>query len=207
MNDQNQFALFESIARADERIRAVTLEGSRVNPNIASDPLIRVLLDKDGLYSVIPAPSDELFWVSKPSQECFDDCCNEFWCVSTYVVKGLLRKQQLFVNWHIEHILRVELLRMLGWYLGAQNSFPFNAGKHDRNIPKYLEPENLSLLLSTYRLDSLAVCKDAFDSAIALFRQASQKVAEALGYHYPDYDVNVSKYNANAAICSVKDEE
>ena len=34
---REMFALFERVARSDERIRALTLEGSRVNPSVTPD--------------------------------------------------------------------------------------------------------------------------------------------------------------------------
>ena len=162
------FALFEEIACADERIRAMTLEGSRANPNatsdawqdydvtflvsdvegftcsdgwlgrfgdivlmqkpeamelfppdfptgwfsylmlfsdgvkidltlvpledgeayFAQDPLIRVLLDKDGLCPDALRPSDERFWVQRPPSAHARDCANEFYLSCTYVARG-----------------------------------------------------------------------------------------------------------------------
>ena len=229
------FALFEEIACADERIRAMTLEGSRANPNatsdawqdydvtflvsdvegftcsdgwlgrfgdivlmqkpeamelfppdfptgwfsylmlfsdgvkidltlvpledgeayFAQDPLIRVLLDKDGLCPDALRPSDERFWVQRPPSAHARDCANEFYLSCTYVARGLLRDELLCANWTFEQIVRVELLRMLGYAAGARHGFPMNAGKHDKLLPRLLEPAERELLLGTYRLDSV----------------------------------------------------
>lgn len=229
------FVLFEEIACADERIRAMTLEGSRANPNatpdawqdydvtflvsdvesftcsdewlgrfgdivlmqkpeamelfppdfpagwfsylmlfsdgvkidltlvpredgeayFAQDPLIRVLLDKDGLCPDALRPSDERFWVQRPPSAHVRDCANEFYLSCTYVARGLLRDELLCANWTFEQIVRVELLRMLGYAAGARHGFPLNAGKHDKLLPRLLEPAERELLLGTYRLDSV----------------------------------------------------
>ncbi len=191
-SSEEMFQLFEEMAEKDERIRVMTLEGSRVNPGITpdiyqdydltflvtdvgsfldsddwisafgecvfmqkpeamslfppdfpegwfsylmiygdgvkidltlvpvqdvekyfeQDPLIRVLLDKDGICSMAAAPSDERFWIQEPSESYFMDCCNGFWQVCHYAAKGLLREQLLYANHMMEKAVRTELLRM-----------------------------------------------------------------------------------------------
>lgn len=69
--------------------------------------------------------------------------------------RGLLRDELLCANWTFEQIVRVELLRMLGYAAGARHGFPLNAGKHDKLLPRLLEPAERELLLGTYRLDSV----------------------------------------------------
>ena len=61
----------------------------------AQDPLIRVLLDKDGLCPDALRPSDERFWVQRPPSAHVRDCANEFYLSCTYVARGLLRDELL----------------------------------------------------------------------------------------------------------------
>lgn len=273
-SSSEMFVLFEQIAQSDERIRVMTLEGSRVNPTItpdiyqdyditflvtemesflvsdewlsvfgeramlqkpegmslfppslgpgwfsylmlfkdgvkidlslvplkdkenyfASDPLIQVLLDKDGLCENMHPPSDKPFWIQCPSAEFYDDCANEFWLVSTYIVKGLLRGELLFANWHMEQILRKELLRMLSWHVGATRGYPVNVGKHHRDIVFYLSNDQNKLLMATYCLCSVDSAWDGLYAALTLFSEASQSVAQTLGFNYPDYEEEVRSY-------------
>lgn len=60
-----------------------------------SDGLVEVLLDKDDLVKSEVVANDQKYWIKKPTAREFDDCCNEFWWVTTYVVKGLARKEIL----------------------------------------------------------------------------------------------------------------
>ena len=53
------------------------------------------------------------YHVRKPSAREYDDCCNEFWNVTPYVIKGLCRKEILFAIDHFNQIVRHELLRMI----------------------------------------------------------------------------------------------
>ncbi len=54
----------------------------------------------------------------------YDDCCNEFWNVTTYAVKGLCRKEILFAIDHLNQILRHEILGFV---------YP----EYDKNITRY----------------------------------------------------------------------
>lgn len=263
-NSKEMFTLFENIVNNDPRIRVLTLEGSRVNPNVtpdiwqdyditflvndidsftcsdewlsvfgdrifmqkpeamelfpadmpegwfsylmlfsdgikidltlvpvetkdeyfSQDPLIRVLIDKDGICPALPAPTDENFWVQKPTEAFVNDCANEFLFVSTYVAKGLLRKELLFANWHFEQILHVELLRMLGYLAGSRKGFPLNTGKRDKWLFHFLTTEESEQLLACHRLDSLETAWDALYTALQLFEAAMKEVCHTLGYTY-----------------------
>ena len=68
---------------------------------LESDGLIRVLLDKDGRIGREIVPTDERYRLRKPTARMYDDCCNEFWNLAPYVVKGLCRREILFAADHL----------------------------------------------------------------------------------------------------------
>lgn len=268
------FALFDEVARSDGRIRALTLEGSRANPNaapdawqdyditflvtdvgsftrsdewlrrfgdivlmqkpeamdlfppdfpegwfsylmlfsdgakidltlvpcedaeayFAQDPLIRVLLDKDGICPALPEPTDERFWVQRPPSTHVRDCANEFYLSCTYAARGLLRDELLSANWTFEQIMRVELLRMLGYLAGARRGFPLNTGKHDKLLPRYLTAGEREALLDTYRLDSVEAAWRALRAAMDLLEASMTEVCEVLGYEIPNDRPQIDAY-------------
>lgn len=51
------------------------------------DGLREILLDKDGRVEEKPTPTDKEYHIQKPGARSFDDCCNEFWNITIYVVK------------------------------------------------------------------------------------------------------------------------
>ena len=268
------FALFKDVVRSDERIRTMTLEGSRVNPAVtpdawqdydltflvtdvgsftrsdewlarfgdivlmqkpeamelfppdfptgwfsylmlfsdgvkidltlipcedwgeyfASDSLIRVLYDKDGICPSLPEPTDERFWLQKPPSAHVRDCANEFYFACTYAARGLLRDELLFANWTFEQILRIELLRMLEYVAGTRNGFPLNTGKHDKWLPRFLTADEQAGLLATYRLDSVDATWNALRSAMDLFERDMVETCDSLGYDRPDDGSKTSVY-------------
>ena len=81
--------LFKDFNRIDLNLKKVE------NKNNCTDSLNKILLDKDNLFERILEPNDNDYLIRKPSQKEFIDCCNEFWWVTTYVLKGLARNELL----------------------------------------------------------------------------------------------------------------
>jgi len=162
-----------------------------------SDGLVQVLLDKDTVIRDEVLADDRQYWIKKPTANEFDDCCNEFWMVSTYVVKGLARKEILFAIDHLNEIARPNLLRMMAWQVGSAQGYTFSVGKNYKFINRYLPREDWEDLLSTYSGNGYPNMWQSLFTCYALFRKYSKAVAVSLGYPYPDYDEAISKYTAN----------
>ena len=158
------------------------------------DKLIKVLIDKDVRIKHAIIPTDIDYHIKKPTPGEYDDCCNEFWNVTTYVVKGLCRKEILFAIDHLNQILRHELLRMLSWKVGIETGFTLSAGKNYKFLDKYISKKLWSRLLSTYCMNSYENVWESLFICHELFREASKEVSEILCFVYPEYDKKVTKY-------------
>ncbi len=156
--------------------------------------LIKVLIDKDCRIKTDIVPTDIDYHVRKPSAREYDDCCNEFWNVTPYVVKGLCRKEILFAIDHLNQILRFELLRMMSWKGGIETGFTLSVGKNYKFLDKYIPEDLWNRLLSTYRMDSYENVWKSLFICHQLFREVSKEVAELLGFDYPEYDKKVIGY-------------
>ncbi|WDH82207.1 aminoglycoside 6-adenylyltransferase [Paenibacillus urinalis] len=159
-----------------------------------SDGLAQVLLDKDDLVKYEVIANDRQYWIKKPTAREFDDCCNEFWMVSTYVVKGLGRKEILFAIDHLNEIARPNLLRMMAWKIGSEKGYNFSVGKNYKFIEQYLPDEDWEKLLSTYAENGYQQMWQSLFTCYELFRIYSRAVSENLGYKYPGYDEAITKY-------------
>lgn len=149
------------------KIDLTLLPVSMLEEYLTRDKLVKIMLDKDNMIKTEIVPTDEDYYIKCPTERKFDDCCNEFWNVATYVSKGLLRGEILFAIDHMNEVLRHELLRMIKLW------------------------DNL---LNTYSMSSYEEMWKSFDLCLCLFKKISKKVADSLGYNYPDYDENVTKY-------------
>lgn len=161
---------------------------------LTRDKLIKVLIDKDTRIKKNIVPTDIDYHVKRPSMREYDDCCNEFWFVTPYVVKGLCRKEILFAIDHINLILRRELLRMMSWKVGIETEFTLSVGKNCKFIDKYISEDLWQRLLLTYNMDSYEQVWKALFIIHELFREISREVAEKLNFIYPEYDANITRY-------------
>ena len=110
----------------DVKIDLTLLPLELIDEYFTWDKLVKLLLDKDNRIVKPPIPTDIDYHLQKPTQRMFDDCCNEFWNTTTYVVKGLCRKEILFAIDHMNDIVRKELLRMISWLIGIKQGFHFS---------------------------------------------------------------------------------
>ncbi|MCG8395093.1 aminoglycoside 6-adenylyltransferase [Bacillus atrophaeus] len=160
-----------------------------------SDGLVEVLLDKDLRVKNTITATDERYHIKKPTAREFDDCCNEFWMVSTYVVKGLMRKEILFAWDHLNEILRPNLLRMISWNIGIQYNFSLSVGKNYKYIQRYMDEKDWDHLLNTCVGDTYENMWKSLFGCCELFRKYSRTVAAQFNYDYPHYDEQLSAYS------------
>lgn len=158
------------------------------------DKLVKVLIDKDCRIKRDVVPTDIDYHVRKPSPREYDDCCNEFWNTTPYVVKGLCRKEILFSIDHLNQIVRHELLRMISWKVGIETGFSLSIGKNHKFLEKYISESLWESLLDTYQMDSYEHVWQSLFKCHHLFRVISKEVAEQFDYAYPEYDKNVTHY-------------
>ncbi|MEK9197293.1 aminoglycoside 6-adenylyltransferase [Ureibacillus sp. 179-F W5.1 NHS] len=153
------------------------------NEWIQDDKLAKVLLDKDHIFPKLPSPTDEDYWVKKPSQQVFNDCTNEFWWVSTYVAKGLWRNEILYAMDHLQ-IIRSMLLKMLEWKVGIETNFTVSIGKNGKYLERYLEKDIWNTLLNTYPKGNIDNIWDALLTMTNLFEELTLEVANQLQFNY-----------------------
>lgn len=152
------------------------------------DSLSILLLEKDGVVEPFPPPNERGYLPSPPTAKAFDDACNEFWWVATYVAKGLWRNEIIYAKYHLDEIVRAQLMKMLTWYFGVKTGFQQSPGKVGRNFPRFLEPELWQMLLESYADVDVDRTWNALFTMCALFRRVAMPVAEQFGYTYPHGD-------------------
>lgn len=107
--------------------------------------------------------------------------------------KDWCRREFLYAADHL-HLLRRELLRMLGWTVGFTHGFTFSLGKNYKFIDHYLHPHEWKALLATYEQGSPQALWKALDGCMALFADAALRCSKALGCAYPRYEANIRRY-------------
>ncbi len=175
------------------RIDLTLLPLKELEQYLKEDSIIRILLDKDGRVSVLPDSSDVDYWIKRPTRGMFDDCCNEFWWLSTYVAKGLARNELPYAIAHLD-FMRKQLMTMLSWQVGLEKGFIFSIGKQFKYLQQHVSDVSWQRLSDTWNAGSPEACGKALEVMLDLFREVSMDVAKRFGYAYPDYDAKVNSY-------------
>ncbi len=166
-------------------------DGNRIDLQITADPYVDdgepavLLLDKDGNFPRIEVKKD--FWyIQKPDQKRFSDCCNEFhWCLNN-VAKGIARDELSYAMEQLNHYVRDMLILMLNWYVGGRNHFSVSAGKNGKYLKKMLPPDFYDRFRKTYPDADSGHMWDAAFEMLSLFGDTARDVAGQLSYVYDE---------------------
>ena len=174
-------------------------DGNRIDlcitaaPFEESDEPAILLLDKEknealGENCALPrSTGTKAFWyVKRPTQKLFSDCCNEFyWCLNN-VAKGIARDELSYAMKQFNECVRNMLVQMLKWYVGVENDFSVSAGKEGKYFKKYLPKELYEQFCRTYSDAEYEHLWNAVGEMISLFETAAKHVSARLGFSYKE---------------------
>lgn len=156
----------------------------KFNSDFTPDSLTVIWLDKDNLFPNLPLPFDTDYHIQKPSEKVFLDTCNEFWWVSTYVAKGLLRNEITYAKEMLETVVRPMFMKIIEWYIGTNTQFSVSFGKGGRNMKQYLSNKEYSKILATYSDHQLENNWKSLFTKTELFGEFAISIANRLNFQY-----------------------
>ncbi|MDR1629198.1 MAG: aminoglycoside 6-adenylyltransferase [Oscillospiraceae bacterium] len=163
--------------------------------NFLKDKLTVLLLDKDGMLPVIAKPSDEDYYIKKPTQNNYWACCNNFWWCLNNVAKGIARDELSYVMHMFHEVVRGDLHAMLNWYIGTQYGFALSTGKAGKYFKKYLSDDLYQQYCKTYSASDYRDIWAAVFTMCDLFHILALSVAEHFGFSYRQTEENgIRKY-------------
>ena len=147
-----------------------------------------VLVDEKGLFESY-SPSPERYWITPATETDFKNSCNEFWWVSSYVVKGICRYQVIYATDHLYGICQQELLKVLAWQV-ASDKGTVDIGKNYKYLFNYLPAEKEKEFLSLLDFSNIEKLTQSLFATMELFHQEAQSLAQKMGF---DYEEEVSE--------------
>ena len=147
-----------------------------------------VLEDKKGLFESY-SPSPKRFWIHPATETDFKNSCNEFWWVSSYVVKGICRNQLIYATDHLYGICQQELLKVLAWQV-ASDKGTVDIGKNYKYLFNYLPTEKEKEFSNLLDFSSIEKLSQSLLATMQLFHREAQRLAQKLGF---DYDKEVAE--------------
>lgn len=164
------------------RIDLTLCTKDHINEWVDSEAGFTVLVDEKGLFESY-SPSPQRFWTSPASETDFEKTCNEFWWVSTYVVKGICRNQLIYATDHLYGICQQELLKILAWQVASDRG-AVDIGKNYKDLFNYLPIEKEKEFSNLLDFASLDKITQSLFATMQLFHQEAQYLAQKMGFKY-----------------------
>ena len=169
------------------RIDLTLCPKERIQEWVDSEADFRVLKDDKGLFdSYIPSP--KRYWTAPPTEAEFAASCNEFWWVSSYVVKAIRRNQLIYATDHLYGICQQELLKVLAWKVASDRG-TVDIGKNYKYLFQYLPAEQEKEFSTLLNLSSIEKVSQSLFATMKLFDCEAQSLAQKMGF---DYDQEVA---------------
>jgi aminoglycoside 6-adenylyltransferase len=180
-NEKISFA-YLMLFKDQNRIDLTLFPIQKVKSNFTPDSLTILWLDKDNLFTGLPQSSDKDYYIQRPTEKEFLDTCNEFWWVSTYVAKGLLRNEIIYAKEMLETVVRPMFMKVIEWKVGIENNFDVSFGKAGKFLKTYLTNDCYKKNLLTYSNFEPQENWKALLLMTEIFQQTSNFVANHLGF-------------------------
>ena len=164
------------------RIDLTLCPKDRIQEWVDSESKFIVLEDEKGLFEYY-SPSPQRFWMSPASETDFEKACNEFWWVSSYVVKGIHRNHLVYATDHLYGICQQELLKLLAWQVAADKG-TVDVGKNYKYLFNYLPAEKEKQFSNLLDFSSLDKITQSLFATMELFHQEAQFLARKMGFDY-----------------------
>ena len=180
--------LFLMLFEDGNRIDLTLCPKEHIKEWVDSEADYTVLKDDKGLFeSYLPSP--KRYWTNPASQTDFEKSCNEFWWVSTYVVKGICRKQVIYTTDHLYGICQQELLKLLAWQVAADKG-KVDIGKNYKYLFNYLHERKEKEFSNLLDFSSLDKITQSLFATMQLFHREAQSLAQKMGF---DYDKEIAE--------------
>ena len=167
-------------------------DGNRIDLTLCPKEHIQEWVDSEADFSVLKddkglfedyMPNPKRYWTVLPSEEEFAASCNEFWWVSTYVVKAIRRNQLIYATDHLYGICQQELLKVLAWQVASDRG-SVDTGKNYKYLFHYLPAEKEREFSALLDLSSIEKISQSLFATMNVFDREAQILAQKMGFAY-----------------------
>ena len=174
--------LFLMLFEDGNRIDLTLCPKEHIQEWVDSEAVFTVLEDSEHLFEPY-SQNIERYWTSPASQTDFEKTCNEFWWVSSYVVKGICRKQLIYATDHLYGICQQELLKVLSWQVASEKG-AVDIGKNYKYLFNYFPTEKEKEFSNLLDFSNIEKITQSLFATMQLFHQEAQFFAHKMGFYY-----------------------
>lgn len=189
----------QEVALDHRRLNLMLFEdGNRIDLTLCPKEHIKEWVDSEAGFTVLEDPEHlfepysqnlERYWTNSATETNFVKSCNEFWWVSTYVVKGICRNQLIYATDHLYGICQQELLKVSAWQVASDRG-KVDIGKNYKYLFNYLPAEKEKEFSNLLDFSSVEKLTKSLFATMQLFHREAQRLAQKLGF---DYDKEVAE--------------
>ncbi len=189
----------QEVSLGNRRLYLMLFEdGNRIDLTLCPKEYMQEWVDSEAGFAVLDDPENlfetyfpnlERYWIIPATETDFKNSCNEFWWVSSYVVKGICRHQVIYATDHLYGICQKELLKVLAWQVVSDRG-KIDIGKNYKYLFNYLPTEKEKEFSSLLDFASLDKIIQSLFATMQLFHQEAQYLAQKMGF---DYDKEVAE--------------
>ena len=164
------------------RIDLTLCQKEHIKEWVDSEADFMVLDDPQGLFAPY-APTPKRYWTAPSIATDFDKSCNEFWWVSTYVVKGIHRNHLVYATDHLYGICQQELLKLLAWQVAADKG-TVDVGKNYKYLFQHLPAEKEKEFTALLDFSDQKSLTKSLLATMDFFHKEAQAFSLKTGFHY-----------------------
>ena len=192
----NQFGkriIEQEVGLGNRRLYLMLFEdGNRIDLTLCPKEHMQEWVDSEAGFAVLEDPENlfeayfpniERYWITPATEKDFEKACNEFWWVSAYVVKGICRKQVIYVTDHLYGICQQELLKILAWQVASDRG-KVDIGKNYKYLFQYLPTEKEKEFSALLDFSSVEKLTQSLFATMQLFHREAQILAQKMGFAY-----------------------
>jgi aminoglycoside 6-adenylyltransferase len=157
------------------------------DPYAEFDAGYRVVVDKDGLTTELPAPTFGSYIPARPNEATYLRLITDFLIGVPNVAKSLLRGELLPAKWVLDFDMRFNyLVPLLEWRAECDHDWSLKTGNLGKGLEAHLPAESWRELERTFTGADPNANWEALFEMIALFDRVAREVADLLGYTHPE---------------------
>lgn len=157
------------------------------------DAYSKVLLDKKGIYQSFNFNKEEMYVTKVATQYEFKKIVNEIYWVSTYVVKGIARKDFMYAEYMISNPVKTAYTKLIKQYLLSEmNLEEYNFGKINQQIFRFEKIKNSIIKISCN--DSLGTLEENIKHIIEHTNELATKISMKRDFKYNKEEYEAVKF-------------
>lgn len=161
---------------------------SGYDKTIASDSLVKLLLDKEGLMTQLDEPNDRSHYIEKPTFEEFNDLLHHIGWYQIDVAKAMYRDELPLAKGGYDAELMPAIIKLLSWYIGIRYDWSVDIGRGGRWLKRYLSENLYSEFIYFYSTKGYVSMWERLFEMGPFIQKIAKDISRSLNFSYSEQE-------------------